>query len=160
MSTMSSIELVDEQEVIAVGFRIDGTWETLHRDVPAAWRTLFERRREVEDVADRAGDYVGVSLDVTDGWFKEFVGIRVDGCASPPPGMTLLSIPANRYVSCEHRGALADIFRSFEALQRHARDIGLVPTEVKLDFGYDEGMGNGPHRLFMAVEPARSPAAA
>lgn len=154
---MSDIGLVAYPGLTAVGIRVDGTWQTLPQDMPAAWRALFARRAEVEQAATGAGVYVAVSIDATDGWFKEFVGIVIDSCDAPPDGMVVLDVPTNRYLRCVHEGRLRDAHLSFGRLGEAGRERGLTMSEVKLDFGYDGDLSDVPHELFRAIEPARPP---
>jgi predicted transcriptional regulator YdeE len=152
-----SIDEVEHPGLVAVGVRVDGTWETLPRDVPAAWRTVFARRAEIADAAGELRGFAGISISVVDGWFEEFVGAVVDDCHTPPSGMVVLDVPPNRYLRCIHRGPLREAYVSFGRLGESGRARGLEMTEVKLDFGYDEGLTHRPHELFRAVGPAAQP---
>jgi predicted transcriptional regulator YdeE len=151
------IETIAHEGMLAVGFRVDGTWQTLPRDMPAAWRELFARRGEIAEAATGLGGYAGISLEVIEGRFKEFVGIEVAACEVPPVGMVVLEVPPNTYLSCTHEGALGEIFVSFGTLAAEGAAQGLGLSEVKLDFGYDAEMSERPHRLYRAIEPAAMP---
>lgn len=151
-----NIELVERPALTVTGFLVVSPWDDLPRTVPAAWRSLFERAREIH-APDSEPRYVEVSLPRENGIFHEMVGVVTLDDAPAPAGMRCVRVPANTYLHCTHEGALAGIARSFERLYAHAARAGIEATDVKLDFGYDPQFSPRRHDLFLALASGRPP---
>ena len=140
------IETVDLPEMTAIGVLVEAHWDDLPKAIPAAWTRLFE-------TDTGATSFLEVSISRENGVYREFVGYLAAKKTELPPGMTRITIPAQRYLRIIHDGPLADIAKGFEQLYAHATVAGLKPTDYKLDFGYAPGLPPGRHELHVALEP-------
>lgn len=159
---MTEPSFVDLPETTVVGLRVQAPFRELFTAVPAAWRELFARAGELTTRLDEG--FVECSLGSEDGLYTEIVGARLPAGSAAPQGMVAVVLPAARYAALEHRGALAGIASSFDALERWltaapAGPDGRPPTHdgVKLDVGYlPEDFGStadATHLLYSRVTP-------
>ncbi len=139
------IETVDLPEMTAIGILVEAQWDELHQVVPAAWTRLFE-------TDTGASSFLELSLSREDGVYREFVGYLAARSTEVPPGLTRITIPAQRYLRLIHDGPLAGIAGGYERLYAHAALAGLKATDYKLDFGYAPGLPPGRHELHVALE--------
>ena len=140
------IETVDLPEMTAIGVVVEAHWDELPRAIPAAWTRLFE-------TDTGATSFLEVSISRQAGIYRELVGYLAAKKTEVPPGMTRVTIPAQRYLRLIHDGPLVDIARGFEQLYAHAAVAGFKATDYKLDFGYLPGLPPGRHELHVALEP-------
>jgi predicted transcriptional regulator YdeE len=140
------IEIVDLPEMTAIGILVEAHWNELPRAIPAAWTRLFE-------TDTGAQNFLEVSISRENGFYRELVGYLAAKKTEVPPGMTKLTIPAQRYLRLIHDGPLPEITLGFEKLYAHAAVAGLQSTDYKLDFGYLPGLPDGRHELHVALEP-------
>lgn len=140
------IDTVDLPEMTAIGVMVETSWDELPHAVPAAWTRLFE-------TDTGATSFLEVSLPREAGVWRELVGYLAAKATEVPPGMTRITIPAQRYLRLIHDGPLVDIAAGFERLYAYAAVAGLVATDYKLDFGYLPGLPPGRHELHVALEP-------
>ncbi|GLQ55914.1 hypothetical protein [Devosia nitrariae] len=138
------VETVALPELIAIGILVEGTWQALPREVPAAWKRLF-------DTDTGADSFVEVSLAFTAGVYSELVGYLATADAAVLPGFTRVVIPPRHYLYAVHDGPLANIAQTFLTLENEARRIGLH-TDFKLDIGYQPGLQEGRHELYVGLE--------
>ncbi|SDG94599.1 GyrI-like domain-containing protein [Pelagibacterium luteolum] len=138
------IETIDLPELTAIGIMVKATWEDLPRAVPAAWQELFAAETG-------ATSFLEVSISREDGVYRELVGYLAAKITEVPDGMISLSIPPGRYLRLIHDGALEAIPDQYARLYAHATAHGLKATDLKLDFGYSDGLPPGRHELHVAL---------
>jgi AraC family transcriptional regulator len=153
----SAIETISLNALTLVGLPVSGGWQDLSRVVPQAWHRLFAEEAAIVAAAHTVGAYVGVSLALEDGTYREFVGRIVSGCKTAPAGLKLLHIPANRYRHSRHTGPLKAIAASFQAIYDDAEELGFPTGEFKLDFGYQADGTITPHDLYVGIDPIAAP---
>lgn len=151
-----TIEVVDHAAFAVTGIFVDGYWDDLSSAVPAAWRRLFSRVKEI-DRADDPPNYVEVSFERTSNLFHEMVAVVTPLEAVVPHGMRRVVIPGNRYLHLSYDGPLTGIADRFQAIYDHASRAGIEVTDFKLDFGYDPGFSPGRHDLFVGMAVLEPP---
>ncbi|CAN7512209.1 GyrI-like domain-containing protein [Rhizobium sp. LjRoot254] len=144
------IETIELPELVLIGILVECPWPELSREVPAAWRRLFEAETGAQA-------FLEASLSVENGVYRELVGYLAARRTDVPEGMTKIALPAGRYLRSIHDGPLAGIAGGFGELLDHAKTAGLKATDLKLDFGYLPGLPDGRHELHvgLAAEPLR-----
>ncbi|TCL65714.1 GyrI-like domain-containing protein [Rhizobium sp. BK251] len=145
-----TIEVVHRAELTVVGILVDGYWNDLPSIVPAAWRSLFSRVREIP-IAEDPPRYVEVSFERSSNLFHEMVAVVAPPDSVAPHGMHRVTIPRNRYLHVSYNGPLVGIADQFQAIYDHASRTGIAATNVKLDFGYDPQFSPGGHELFVGL---------
>lgn len=153
----TTVKEIALEGIMLVGVPVSGRWQDLPINVPRAWTKLFAQQPAIAAVAEKTGGYVGVSLALEGDVFSEFVGQVVEGCKAPPEGLTLLEVPANRYVTDRHDGPLPAIADRFQSIYDRARAAGLLAAVLKLDFGYRADGAVEPHDLYVGIEPVSQP---
>lgn len=137
--------------MIVAGLWVQAQWQQLWEEVPKAWRQLFERLAEREDL--RAGPFMDVSLGVVDSKYLELVGVRVSEEAQLFPGLKAIRIPAQRLLHHQHVGPVTGIAGTFGAMEAWARQQGLKLSEFKLDLGYTPAGEETAHDLYVGLQP-------
>lgn len=140
----STIETIALPELVAIGIRVDASWEELPVAVPRAWHRLFE-------FDTGATSFLAVSFEREGDTWREFVGYLAATRTEVPEGLERIVIPAQRYLRTIHDGPLEAITEGFERLYHWAAVQGLHATGFKLDFGYAPGLPPGRHELHVAI---------
>lgn len=148
-----SVEPIRLGEMHVIGILVEAHWRDLGRVIPEAWATFFSRRPELDPACGPLGENLEVSLSRENDLYRELVGCVVGKDARAPAGMTKVTIPANRYLKCEHNGPLPGIADGFKTVLDHAMAQGVSATDVKLDIGYSPGLQPGRHQLHVGIEP-------
>ena len=145
------MQIVEKPAMFVIGIPVKAQWDDLWIDMPAAWRSLWERRDLIRHrVGDRAMD---VSLEKRDGVYHQLAGVEVSRIDSVPQGMLGVEIPAQRYIHLRHEGPLPDIALSFGMIYKWAKENGHATDAFKLDIGYRPGGDDPEHDLFVRLAP-------
>lgn len=155
--TGSAIETKSLNALTLVGLPVSGGWQDLPKIVPQAWHRLFAEEAAIAAVSHTVGAYVGVSLTLEDGIYREFVGRIVSGGKTAPAGLKLLHVPGNSYRHTHHTGTLKAIAASFQTIYDDAEEFGIPTGEFKLDFGYQADGTVTPHDLYVGIDPIAAP---
>jgi predicted transcriptional regulator YdeE len=108
------IETIELPELVLIGILVECPWQELSREVPAAWRRLFEAETGAQA-------FLEASLSVENGVYRELVGYLAAARSEVPGGMTKVIVPAGRYLRLQHDGPLTDISASC-LITRGSRD--------------------------------------
>jgi len=152
-----NIEHINRSAFTAIGLLVEAHWNELPRAIPAAWNELFARQSELTPSCGPLGQYLEVSVQRQDGFYRELVGVIVQPDVRPPAGMVKLLIPANRYLRLVHDGPLAGITDGFQSLYDQAEAEGIEASDFKLDIGYRPGLPPGRHELLVGLAPLVAP---
>jgi predicted transcriptional regulator YdeE len=146
---MSGFEIKSLNRLSIVGFKVEATWEELHRKMPKAWQILRRRFNEIENRKNNV--MLDVSLKVEDGTYTQFLGAQVDDPGTIPEGMEFLRIPQQQYVHYRHQGPVVEIASSFGKMYEWGKGQNIRLDEFKLDVGYTAEGNEQIHDLYVRV---------
>ena len=108
------------------------------------WQRFMPREHEILDRSEPDAAYGVCSLS-QDGSARYVAGVPVQADASPPEGMVTFEVPAQKYVVFTHRGTVAQIGDSFQAIHtRLLARLGLRAT-AGVEFERYDARFTGPH---------------
>lgn len=143
------MRIVQRRATRVVGLEVVGTWEELWTKAPKAWRALRDRASEIQG---RTNDvFVDVSLEESDGVYRQVVGAEVADGVEAPGGMVAVEVPGGTYVEGPHAGPLEQIPESFGRIYAWAAEQDHAATALKLDVGYTVDGGETEHTLFVRL---------
>ena len=143
------MQIVEKPELRVIGLEVTAPWEALWTVMPNAWEVFFHRRHEIAGLLSAIN--MDISIEQRDGVCVQLIATEVDETATPPQGMRLLQVPAQRYLHHWHTGSLAGIALSFGAMYEWAAAEGLVADQFKLDMGYTARGQETEHDLFIRL---------
>lgn len=127
------MELRERSGFTVVGVEVVGSFGELSGLVPAAWRTLFARARELPPPPD--GNFVEVSLDLAHG-YREVLGVVAPDTIHVPEDMHTAYVPGGQFLHHRHEGPVQGIADSFAAMYEWAAQQGLRVGLWRVDAGY------------------------
>ncbi|MBB5867747.1 putative transcriptional regulator YdeE [Allocatelliglobosispora scoriae] len=143
------MEIVRRDRRSVIGIEVVADFDELSTAVPAAWTELFARRNELPPPMD--GAFVEVSAELGEGRYREVVGVTVPPGTAVPDGMHTVDVPAGRFVSHRHDGAVGTIADGFGTIYDWAERNTLRLGGWKVDHGYQPGFSHTDHELLIDV---------
>lgn len=145
------MEIVYREEMIVAGLLVHAPLHRLGEDVPKAWRQLFDRAAELEEL--RIEPFMDVCMGVVDSMYLQLVGGRIHEATNIPKGLTAVHILAQGLLHHRHVGPVTDIADTFSDMYCWGERNGLPLGELKLDIGYTLDSKETEHDLYVGLLP-------
>ncbi|MFR9750943.1 effector binding domain-containing protein [Nocardia sp. 004] len=146
-----SMEILEYPGATVMGIEVVARWQDLGAEVSRAWGRVFASSAELPVRA--SGQLVEVSLEITEGRYRELLGAVVDRSEPCPDGFSVVRIAPQRLLFHRHEGPVVDIAKSFGAMLAWAEREGNTPTDFKLDVGYTPTGEETAHDLYVGLDP-------
>jgi predicted transcriptional regulator YdeE len=109
-----NIKLIELDELKLIGIRVVCPGDEYVNEIPKAFDQMRKRVGEITHL--KSGRFIGVYKP---GDFSEeedgyWVCVEVEDNTIVPQGMVHLTVPPQRYTMINHRGPVADIFKTYE----------------------------------------------
>ncbi|MGR9116878.1 MAG: GyrI-like domain-containing protein [Gammaproteobacteria bacterium] len=145
------MEVVNHEEMIVSGLLVHAPLRHLRIEVPKAWRQLFDRASELEEI--RIAPFMDICIGVADSMYLQLVGFQVGEETPIPKGLTTVHIPAQELLHHRHVGPVTSIANTFGDMYSWGEQNGLMLGEFKLDQGYTPAGGETEHDLYVGLWP-------
>ena len=145
------MEVVYREEMFVTGLLVHAPLQRLGDEVPKAWRHLFERAAELEEL--RIESFIDVCMGVVDSKYLQLVGGRIHKVEHIPKGLTAVHILAQGLLHHRHIGPATGIANTFGDMYAWGERNGLTPGEFKLDIGYTLDGKETEHDLYVGLWP-------
>jgi predicted transcriptional regulator YdeE len=143
------MQVIEKPGFRVIGLEVTAPWEALWTVMPNAWDAFFERRHEISGLLSATN--MDISIEQREGVYRQLLAAEVDESGTPPPGMRVLQVPAQRYLHHWHNGSLAGIALSFGTMYEWAAAQGLALDTFKLDIGYTAKGQESAHDLLIRL---------
>ena len=143
------MNIVDMKGFKAVGFQVQGDWQTLPEVMPKKWEEFYKKSGSIKNKVKEG--YMDISLSETDGVYTQFICAEVSDFDEIPDGFACKEIPEGKYLHYTHTVRVEEIYASFEEMYSFAEAHGHKVTGFKIDYGYEEGGTESEHELYIRV---------
>ena len=152
-STASEITVVQRPALSFVGMEVLAESEMHSLELsPPAWQRLYAQQDEIKH---RYGQtFADVNLGWANGRYRRLIGAEVTEAGVVPQGMTLVEMPAQRYLFRRHTGPRSGVAETFGSMYDWARRGGHATGAVRVDVGYLPGADETYHDLLICLSAA------
>lgn len=107
-------EIIEHRSFMVAGATYVG--DNANQEIAELWQNQFNPREHEFKRADPYASYGVCEMDpsLTDGCFRYYAGVEVNGPQDVPQGMSLVHVPAGRYAVFKHIGSLETLAKTYE----------------------------------------------